>query len=361
MTITKVLQRRWALWLMGFVFWTLIGLSFAFQFYISSAKAGLEVTWGQAVSYALWDWYVFAVLSIPAIWLARRFNFEAGHRARCLGVHLPAGVLFALAYMVLRALIGHWQSDASFAEAFQPLLVKTWLFNLIVYWVIVAVSFAFDYARKYRERELRAAELEKQLVQAKLQALQMQLNPHFLFNTLHSISALIHQDPDAADRTIARLSDLLRAALESADSQEVTLREELEMLRRYLEIEQIRFGRRLTVTMDIAPETLEAHVPNFILQPLVENAISHGIEPHAKPGRIELRARRDASGLAVEVCDNGGGLGKNGPVKEGVGLSNTRARLHTLYGSAHGFDLRDADGQGLQVRLTIPFRTAAKA
>jgi signal transduction histidine kinase len=346
------------LWLVGFGFWTLIGLSFAFQFYISSAEAGREVSWEQAVDYALGDWYVFAALSIAAVWLARRFNFEAGHRARCLAAHLPASVLFSLAYMALRALVGHWQSHASFADAFHPLLVKTWLFNLLVYWVIVAVSFAFDYSRKYRERELRAAELEKQLAQAKLRALQMQLNPHFLFNTLHSISALIHQDTEAADRTIARLSDLLRAALESAESQEVTLREELEMLRRYLEIEQIRFGRRLTVTMDIAPETLEAHVPNFILQPLVENAICHGIEPYAKPGRVELRARRAANDLTLEVRDNGGGLRKDEPTKDGVGLSNTRARLQTLYGNAHGFDLRDAPGEGLQVRLTIPFRAA---
>jgi signal transduction histidine kinase len=361
MTTQNALQKRWMQWLLGFGFWTLIGLAFAFQFYISSAKAGIEVTWKQAVNYALWDWYVFAALSIPAVWLARRFNFESGKRARCLAVHVPASVVFSLAYMVIRAWIGHWQSEASFMEAFQPLLVKTWLFNLLVYWVIVAVSFAFDYSRKFRERELRAAELEKRLAQAKLQALQMQLNPHFLFNTLHSISALLHQDAEAADRMIARLSDLLRAALESSDTQEVTLREELDMLRRYLEIEQIRFGRRLTVRMDISPETLEARVPNLILQPLVENAICHGIEPHARQGRIELRASRADGELALEVRDNGGGLGRNGPSKDGIGLSNTRARLQTLYGDAHGFNLRDGLEGGFQVQLTIPFRTEVKS
>jgi signal transduction histidine kinase len=356
MTIKNVLQRRWIKWLLWFGFWTLIGLSFAFQFYISSAKAGLEVTWRQAVSYALGDWYVFAVLSIPVVWLARRFDFESGNRARSLAVHLPASLVFSLAYMVLRAWVGRWQSEASFAEAFQPLLVKTWHFNLLIYWVIVAVSFAFDYYRKYRERELRTMELEKQLAQAKLQALQMQLNPHFLFNTLHSISSLMHQDVEAADGMITRLSDLLRTALDSSDTQEVTLRQELEFLQRYLEIEQTRFGRRLTVKTDVAPDTLDARVPNLILQPLVENAIRHGIEPHAKPGRIELRSQREAGTLVLEVCDNGAGLRKDEPAGERVGLSNTRARLRTLYGDAHGFELRDAPGGGLLVRLIIPFR-----
>ena len=356
MTIKNVLQRRWIKWLLWFGFWTSIGLSFAFQFYISSAKAGLEVTWRQAVSYALGDWYVFAVLSIPVVWLARRFDFESGNRARSLAVHLPASLVFSLAYMVLRAWVGRWQSEASFAEAFQPLLVKTWHFNLLIYWVIVAVSFAFDYYRKYRERELRTMELEKQLAQAKLQALQMQLNPHFLFNTLHSISSLMHQDVEAADGMITRLSDLLRTALDSSDTQEVTLRQELEFLQRYLEIEQTRFGRRLTVKTDVAPDTLDARVPNLILQPLVENAIRHGIEPHAKPGRIELRSQREAGTLVLEVCDNGAGLRKDEPAGERVGLSNTRARLRTLYGDAHGFELRDAPGGGLLVRLIIPFR-----
>jgi len=357
MTIRNAFQRRWFKGLLWFGFWTLIGLSFAFQFYISSAKAGLEVTWRQAVSYALGDWYVFAALSIPVVWLARRFNFESGNRRRSFAVHLPASLVFSLAYMVLRACLGRWQSEASFADAFQPLLVKTWHFNLLIYWVIVAVSFAFDYYRKYRERELRAVELEKRLAQAKLQALQMQLNPHFLFNSLHSISALMHQDTEAADRMMARLSDLLRAALEGSDTQEVSLREELEFLDRYLEIEQIRFGGRLTVKMDAPPDTLDAQVPNLILQPLVENAIRHGIEPHAKPGCIELRVQRAAGVLTVEVSDNGAGLREDEPAAEGVGLSNTRARLRTLYGEAHGFELREAPGGGLLVRMMIPFRT----
>lgn len=360
MTLAAILQNRVGRWVLGFLFWTLLGLSFASQFYISGAKAGLEVTWKQAVSYALGDWYVFALLSIPVSLLARRFFFEAGKWGRSLCVHLLGSVLFSLGYMVIRAALGSWQSGASFGDAFRPLLVKTWHFNLLIYWVIVAVSQAFDYYRKYRERQLHASELEKHLVQAKLQALQMQLNPHFLFNTLHSISSLMHKDVEAADRMIMRLSDLLRAALDGAETQEVSLRKELELLQLYLGIEQIRFGDRLSVKMEVAPEALEAQVPNFILQPLVENAIRHGIEPRTRPGRIELHACRHADELALAVCDNGKGIPETKPPREGVGLSNTRARLRELYGEAHRFELRSGPEGGLRVEMTIPYRLESR-
>lgn len=347
-------------WVLGFLFWTFIGLSFAFQFYISSAKAGLDVSWKQAVSYALGDWYVFALLSIPVIWLARRFRFESGSWMKSVVVHVGASIAFSAAFMVLRAWLGMWQSGGNFSEAFQPLLVKTWHFNLLIYWVIAVVNFAFDYYRKFRERELSAAELEKQLAQAQLQALQMQLNPHFLFNSLHSISALMHEDVERADGMIARLSELLRAALDSSDTQEVPLREELDLLKRYLAIEQIRFGGRLNVRIEAPPEILDARVPNLILQPLVENAIRHGIEPRAKAGHIELRAEDSNGSLILEVSDNGSGIPPDQPINEGVGLSNTRTRLRTLYGGAHNFELRQSSEGGLLVRLTIPFRTTNK-
>lgn len=355
------LRRRGIRWLLGFTFWTFIGLSFAFQFYISSSKAGLDVSWKQAVSYALGDWYVFALLSIPVVPLAQRFRFESGGRIKSAAVHVCASMAFSLAFMVLRAWLGMWQSGGNFSEAFQPLLVKTWHFNLLIYWVIVAVTFAFDYYRKYRERELSAAELEKQLAQAKLQALQMQLNPHFLFNSLHAISALMHEDVERADAMIARLSDLLRAALDSSDTQEVTLRDEFDLLRRYLAIEQIRFGDRLNVKIDAPQDILDAQVPNLILQPLVENAIRHGIEPRTRPGRIELRAQNANGTLVLEVSDNGPGLPPSQPVNKGVGLSNTRTRLRTLFGNAHGLELLPSPEGGLLVRLTMPFRTAGKS
>ena len=348
---------RWAL---VFLFWTLIGLSFASQFYVASYKAGRPVTWGQAVGWSLGDWYVWAVMSLPIVQLARRFRFDDARWGRNVAIHVAASAICSLGYTALRAGVGQAQSwlggaPVSFAQTFNPLLVKTFHLNVLIYWVIVSVHHAFGYYRQMQERELRAAELEKRLAQARLQALQMQLNPHFLFNSLHAISALVHKDAELADRMITRLSDLLRYALESTDAQEVPLRQELDFLRRYLEIEQTRFGDRLAVRMEIAPEKLDALVPNLLLQPLVENAIRHGIEPRAKPGRIELRSRRENGQLKLEVRDNGLGLSADRKLEEGIGLSNTRARLKQLYGERQRFVLSDGPDGGLAVGVELPF------
>ena len=350
---------RWVKWICLFGVWTLIGLSFAHQYYVSSASFGNPVPWRHAVSHSLADWYLFALLSIPMSGLAGRFAIERANWKRRAGIHLAAGVMFSLSWITARAGIGIWQGPAgaaSFSTLFGSLLVKTFYFNLFVYGVVVSVAHAFDYYRKFHEREINTLELEKRLTQAKLQALQMQLNPHFLFNTLHAISALVHKDAEAADRMISRLSVLLRYTLESTDAHEVSLKEELAFLDRYLEIEKTRFGNRLSVLHDIAPETLNARVPNLLLQPLVENAILHGIEPQSKPGRIELRAHRDNEQLRIEVRDNGAGLPGGDLASEGVGLANTRARLQQLYGSRQSIEFSNAAEGGLRVRVTIPFR-----
>jgi two-component system, LytTR family, sensor kinase len=353
-------QSRSRKWFVGFLFWTLIGLSFASQFYLSSLKMGRPITWLQAIAWSLGDWYVWAVLSVPILGLARRFQLEGRVWKQHLVIHLCCSAIVALVYVTARAAIGVWQSQLAgapmgFFGTFKPLLFKSFHFNLLVYWVIVSVSHAFDYYRQSRERALEASELERSLTQAKLHSLQMQLNPHFLFNTLHAISVLMHRDVDAADRMIMHLSELLRSALDHSETHEVTLRQELEFLRRYLEIEQTRFGDRLTVSMNVEPESLDALVPNLLLQPLVENAIQHGIEPHAKGGCIEISAKRVLNQLVLRVTDNGGGLTSNWT--EGVGLGNTRSRLQQLYGNNHEFSLTNGTSGGVTVSATIPFRT----
>ncbi len=214
-----------------------------------------------------------------------------------------------------------------------------------------------DYHRRYRERELAASHLETELTQAQLEVLRMQLQPHFLFNTLHAISSLMHRDVELADRMIARLGELLRATLDHAGAAEVSLQSELDFIAPYLEIEQARLGPRLQVRLDIDPETLDAAVPNLLLQPLVENAIRHGIAPQRGPGLIEIVSRRHNGRLQVRVCDTGAGLPNETPLKEGLGLGNTRARLEHLYGDAHVFRIAPApSGPGVEVTLELPFR-----
>ena len=345
--------------LLAFAFWTLLGLAFAGQLYLSKSNIGDPVPWSFAVERALGDWYVFAVLSIPTLWLARQFSLGDRQWARHLALHLLAGAAFSIAWMALRAVVEVWLSrgaGVTFGAAFGRALVTTFFYNVLIYWAIISVGYAFDYYRKFHERELRTAELEKRLTEARLQALQMQLNPHFLFNTLHAISSLMHKDVEAADRMLVRLSELLRHALEATETQEVTLREELDFLNRYLEIEQTRFGKRLVIEQEIAPETLEALVPNLVLQPILENAIRHGIEPHSRTGRIQIEASRNGDALHLRVRDNGGGLAGK-PPSEGVGLSNTRARLAQLYGSRHEFQLRNGPDGGLVVSIDIPFHS----
>jgi LytS/YehU family sensor histidine kinase len=232
--------------------------------------------------------------------------------------------------------------------------------GVIIYWMILFGGQVIDYHRRLREGELRESRLQSQLAMAQLEALKMQLHPHFLFNTLHAISALVGKNPEAADRMIARLSDLLRMSLESAGAQEVLLEQELEFLQGYLDIQKVRFGDRLNVAMDVDPGALHAFVPSMILQPLVENAIKHGIAPRASGGSISISAGRRDGLLKIQIKDDGPGLpSAAGSVNFGVGLSNTSARLEQLYGGAHRFELSNGAEGGLLVELDLPFRTSA--
>jgi LytS/YehU family sensor histidine kinase len=246
----------------------------------------------------------------------------------------------------------------SYFQAYKFFLFVNFHLALFFYWAILGVNYAIDYYQKYRERELRASQLETRLAQARLQVLKMQLHPHFLFNTLNAISELVYKDPESAEQMITNLSDLLRLSLENVGVQEVPLKQELDFLNKYVEIEQTRFHDRLQMNMEIEPETLDACVPNMILQPLVENAIRHGIGMRSSGGKIEIGADRVDGMLHLFVRDNGRGLlnGEKKALKEGVGLANTRARLAHLYGAAHRFDLKNSPGGGLMVDLAIPFR-----
>jgi LytS/YehU family sensor histidine kinase len=230
--------------------------------------------------------------------------------------------------------------------------------DLLIYGAIIGVSYAVSYYFRYREREFRASQLETQLAQAQLQTLKMQLQPHFLFNTLNGIAGLVRDSRNkAAVDMLAGLSDLLRYTLENAGKQEVPLKEELEFLELYLDIQQMRFSDRLKVEMHIEPEVLDAMVPNLILQPLVENAIRHGVSRRAASGTVGVSAKRENGSLLIRIYDDGLGLKRDdgaAPVA-GVGLSNTRARLAQLYGERQSFSLAEREGGGAEAVLVMPF------
>ncbi|HEY1793508.1 MAG TPA: sensor histidine kinase [Opitutaceae bacterium] len=348
---------RWAVWT---GLWSLIGLAIASEIYLSSNFLGRSVTWSEAISDSLEDWYVYGLLSIPVVWLSRRHPPERGSKWSAAAIHLAAALAFSLAFVLARTVVGMVDGllagePAPFGEVFHPLLVRTFPFNLLVYGAILTVSHALDYYRKYHERTVQALELEKHLTEARLQALLHQLKPHFLFNTLNGIASLMHTDVDAADRMLVRLSELLRITMSHTGAPQTTLREEVAFLERYLDIEKIRFRNRLDVSIDVGDDVIDAAVPSLILQPMVENAMKHGIEPQTRQGRIELRAGREGGDLVLSVSDNGPGLPPGGAKREGIGVANTRARLLELYGPRQKFELVNGPEGGLCVRITIPF------
>jgi two-component system LytT family sensor kinase len=332
--------------------WTLYALFSASQGYMSRAYSQ-PVNFRPVFLYSLLESYTWAVLTPLVLWLGVRFLVRKKNYWYTVPLQIVCALAFAFihtqVFVWLLPLIGYKTSPQMASS-----LLRTRLHSdFLTYWLLVGLSHALDYYRKYQERELKATQLEARLAQAQLQALKMQLQPHFLFNTLHAISALVHKDVEAADRMITRLSEFLRITLDSVGVQEVALKTELESLDKYLEIEQVRFGSRLTVVRSVSPEALDLLVPNLILQPLVENAVRHSIAPRAAGGRIEIRAGREQDCLVIDVLDDGPGAAL-GPVHEGVGLTNTRARLQALYGKGQSMDLRSEAGGSFQVRLSLP-------
>src|SRR5271169_1291401 len=347
-----------------FAVWTSLALIPGIQAHAYIISLGHSITWGHALLPPLLNHWIWAVLTPGVLWLSGRYPIERRAWARVVGIHILGSIAFAVLHIALRC--PFIQSPTLFTTPVQNvtwLLLRNSLFanyydDLWTYSTIVAASQLWNYYRKYRDRELRTMKLEAQLAQAQLQVLKMQLNPHFLFNTLHAISSLMHEDVEAADNMVTGLSDLLRMSLENVNEQEITLKREMEFLRGYLEIQQIRFRDRLTVGMDIPASSLDALVPNMILQPLVENAVTHGIASQSTAGKIQIRAWRKDGVLWLQVADNGKGMSGHADdlPHAGLGLENTRARLRQLYGEAHRFSMEKGAGGGTIVTLEIPLR-----
>jgi two-component system LytT family sensor kinase len=356
--------RNWAL---VFGAWTLLALLFSSQHLLYGRLEGGNIEWNR-VAQAFCGIYTWALLTPVVFWICSRYPLGRARWQRNLGVHFGAMIVLVAIDIGVFILLDHfllhgisWQKQLPLSQKWVRVVLSSFGFSVFWYWGVAGISHAVTFYRMYRERELTASHLETRLAHARLQLLKMQLQPHFLFNTLHTISALVNEDSRGADRMITRLSDLLRLTLENAGEQEVPLKQELELLQPYLEIEQTRFQDRLSVSLDIDPETLDARVPNLVLQPLVENAIRHGIAPRSAPGLIEIRSRREDGALHLEIRDNGDGLARQGKgLQEGLGLGNTRARLWQLYGDAQQLELKQNVDGGLIVRMIIPYRPMAE-
>lgn len=360
----------WLKWAIIFGFWTLFSALYANQIYFEMLHTpGMHHSWFRIAFWQLLVWYTWGCLSPFILLLGRRFPLEGSTWIRSLVIHLFAGLAFAAIHVgsetSLKMLIQPfdvWSDLRPFLFQYQSSLKNFFLFDVLVYWAILGFGHALEYQRKFRERESLASQLKAQLAQAQLEALKIQLHPHFLFNTLHTIAGLVRgNERGPAVEMIVGLSDLLRRALDSAAEQEVRLREEIKFTELYLGIQQVRFSDRLVVRTEIAPDTMDALVPNLILQPLVENAIRHGMSPEDGAGQIVIETYSDPEMLHIRVSDDGPGLRAGWRLEEsgGIGLVNTSERLKHLYGSTHRFELRNGDDRGLVVSIAIPLRTAA--
>ncbi|HSB10095.1 MAG TPA: histidine kinase [Blastocatellia bacterium] len=366
------MRKRGTIWVSFFLLWLALGVFSAGAVLVElppirrvgpPPPGTLSYAW-RAFLYQLAIWLAWVVLAPAALWLRRRWPLERGAFKRALPVHLAAVILLCALHSGMVPLT-RWlimQTGQPLAELQLSLLLTYWWlrdlpFAALFYGLILGIGSALDYYRQFRERQLRASQLEAQLARAELQMLKMQLHPHFLFNTLNGITGLVRDNDNAAAvQMLVGLSDLLRQTLDNAGKQEVRLGEELEWLELYLKLQQVRFSDRLQVSITAQPETLDALVPNLITQPLVENAIRHGLAPRARPGSVSLSARHDDGRLELTVCDDGVGLPEGWRLasSKGLGLLNTEARLRQLYGGDFVFEVRNREHGGVEALLTIP-------
>jgi signal transduction histidine kinase len=339
-------------WGLGFLAWTVLALLSASQWAVGMAAEGRPYEWSWLITNRLVDWYSCAIFTPLFFWLARRYPVDRERWVRNLPIHLLAAAVatpikFAVQGWVLVHVVG---------QQFPPLagvLARSFITENIAFWCVILAVHAIEFHQRVREREVLTARLQARLSEAQLDALTSRLHPHFLFNTLQGISTLVYRDPAAADAMLGHLSTLLRKALSKGQGHEVTLAEELALLDEYLAIVEVRFGDRVEIVREIDSSALTSMVPQLLLQPLVENAIEHGIARRAGAGRIGIRVLRDGDTLRISVSDDGPGIER--PVPDGVGLSSTRLRLGELYGVKSSFSLAPGSAGGLVATVTLPF------
>jgi len=321
-----------------------------------------DVLWWEALLYATFRWYIWLALFPIVFLLACRFPLEGLRPGQAALVHAAAGLALVLVVLAAQAQVRIWAgwapSEATFFRSFRFLWNNRLHWALLGYVLILCLSQALRYYFSDQDRRFRESRLEADLARTKLEALRAQIHPHFLFNTLNHCAELIHADPHRAEEMILQLSELLRSTLDSSTALHVPLRLEIDFINRYLRIQQLRFGGRLKIRLEIDPSTLDHPVPNLLLQPLVENAIKHGIAAKPGAGTVRIASKKLPGGeLELTVRDDGTGFPANRPTARngaGIGLANVQARLEKHYGNAHRFELRSEPGQGVEVYLVVP-------
>jgi two-component system LytT family sensor kinase len=339
--------------------WTAIAVTDGLASYLFRLSIGEAPVFWSVFRRPLTEQWIWAALTPIVFVLTTRFPLARPRLMRSIAVHGTAFLLLSVAHC--------WVADAIGSPlAYRPVGYQGGLLTLRfleeiysdiwMYWPLVCIRALIDSHAKARQRETRAVRLEALLATSRLALLRAQIQPHFLFNTLHSITTLVRTDPVGAEDLIADLAEILRASFAESSSQETTLRRELELVDCYLRIQQRRFSDRLLLVYRIAPEALDAALPPLVLQSLVENAVIHGISPSNRPGTISISARRDADRLLLEVSDDGAGLAES--FRPGIGISNARMRMQRLYGNDHSLLMTGAPGCGAAVSISIPFRVA---
>jgi two-component system, LytTR family, sensor kinase len=345
----------------------MLGLIYAGPIYYEVRSEGMSHAAWRIFTWGVLTWLAWAPLTPAIVWLARKYSLVGETWRRNFLVHLPAFLLMSIVHSAaataLTLNIKPFDNMGSIPFSFWPRFLSrmkgSFGSDLLVYGSVIGIFYALDYYRKYREREFVTTRLEAQLAQAQLDALRMQLHPHFLFNTLNNIVGLVRDNKNnAAVSMLVGLSDLLRHTLEHSSRQEVELREEINLIKLYLSIQEMRFSDRLRVELDIDPATEKAMVPNLILQPLTENALRHGIGRSADSGLVGISSAVEDGHLRLIVYDDGAGLPENWRLNgsSGIGLANTAARLQQLYDNDHEFDIRNREGGGVEVVIVMPLR-----
>lgn len=350
--VRRLLRRPALIWFS----WTALALMLATSTYLRQLAEGRDPSFLRLLRSALLDYWIWAALTSVVLFLARRFRFQRGRLPQAIIIHTFASILLSFAHVSLAQVLGVQQPVFSHLPFVLARFLRDLYSDLWMYWTIVAIWNVFAFQKESRERATNELQLQMQLARAQLETLRIQLQPHFLFNTLNSISALIREDGAAAEDMISDLSYMLRVCLRRSGENEILLSEELEFLNAYLRIQMRRFEDKLRVSVQAAPGAARAYVPSLLLQPLVENAVHHGISPKIGNGNITVTAAQINDRLVLTVADDGVGLGSG--YEEGIGLSNTRERLRYLYGAQHNFNV--ADNNGVTVTIEIPFRTSTR-